>query len=286
MTSIPTQLRRPIVRISRMASTPLAMATSSARMLPDFVIVGAQRAGTTSLYKYLIEHPDVGRVRLGKGVHYFDTNAERSMAWYRSHFPLDPSKIPFRDRPSHVGEGSPYYMFHPQCPRRIHEALPGVKVIAILRDPIERAHSQWVHETARGFETLPFDDALRAEDDRLAGQAELLVEPAGRSFEHQHHSYVARGQYADQVQRLWDVFGQDRTLILSSTQLFTAPASAYAATLAFLGLTPHEAIYEVHNARSYSKIAPSTEAWLAERFVESNQRLVEMLGPEFDFRRG
>jgi len=286
MSAIPAEIRRRTARAGRTLSEPLARATSQLRLLPDFVIVGAQRAGTTSLYKYLTEHPDVGRVRLGKGVHYFDTNAERSMAWYRSHFPLDPSKIPFRKRPAHVGEGAPYYMFHPECPQRIDEALPGVKVIAILRDPVERAHSQWVHESARGFESLPFEDALRAEPERLSGQEALLKDPAGRSFEHQHHSYVARGQYAPQVQRLWDVFGHDRTLVLSSTKLFSDPAATYAATLSFLGLPSHQATYEVHNARSYSKIEPATEAWLAQRFGESNERLVEMLGPEFDFRRG
>ena len=283
-TEIP--LKRRVARVARNASFPFAKATSGLRLLPDFVIVGAQRAGTTSLYKYLAEHPDVGRVRLGKGVHYFDTNFDQSMRWYRAHFPVDPDKVPLRRRPQHVGEGAPYYMFHPECPRRIEEALPGVKVIAILRDPVERAHSQWVHETARGFETLDFQDALDAEDERLAGEALTLTEPDAVSFSHQHHSYVARGMYAPQVRRLWDVFGEDRVLVMSSNELFTQPAAAYARTLAFLGLCPHEASYEVHNARSYSKIEPATESWLADKFADSNERLVEMLGTDFDFRRG
>jgi hypothetical protein len=285
MSPLPKDLKRRVAKLGRRASKPYASITAPLRMLPDFVIVGAQRAGTTSLYKYLAEHPDVGRVRLGKGVHYFDTNADKSMAWYRSHFPFDASRIPLWPGPSHVGEGAPYYMFHPECPKRINAALPGVKVIAILRDPIERAHSQWVHETARGYETMAFADALRAEDERLAGQEELLVDPAGRSFSHQHHSYAARGQYAPQVQRLWDVFGQHRVLIIPATRLFSDPAVTYAQTLSFLGLSPHEATYEVHNARSYSKITPDEESYLAAKFAESNERLVEMLGPEFDFRR-
>ncbi len=277
--------RQFVAHSSRRLSEPFARATANWRSLPTFVIVGAQRAGTTSLYKYLAEHPDVGRVRLGKGVHYFDTNADESLDWYRAHFPLDPARVPLKRRPTQVGEGSPYYMFHPECPRRIDEALPGVKVIAILRDPIERAHSQWAHEFARGYETLEFEAALDAEDERLAGTEGLLAQPDGRSFEHQHHSYVARGQYADQVERLWKVFGRDRVLILSSNELFGDPASAYATTLSFLGLAPHDANYEVHNARSYSKISPEVEARLAERFAASNERLVSMLGPAFDFRR-
>ncbi len=285
MSARSASLKRHASRLGRRVSEPLARATAGVRMLPDFVIVGAQRAGTTSLYKYLAEHPDIGRVRLGKGVHYFDTNADRSLAWYRSHFPIDGGRIPLWRGPSHVGEGAPYYMFHPECPRRIDATLPGVKVIAILRDPIERAHSHWVHETARGFEDLPFDQALRIEDERLAGQDALLVDPAGRSFSHQHHSYAARGQYAPQVERLWQVFGQDRVLIIPSTRLFSDPATTYRQTLSFLGVPEYEATYEVHNARSYSKISPAEEAYLAERFAESNERLVELLGPEFDFRR-
>lgn len=286
MTVLSPDLKRSTAKVLRSASVPFARATSSLRMLPDYVIVGAQRAGTTSLYKYLAEHPDVGRVRLGKGVHYFDTNASQPMSWYRSFFPLDADRIPLLSGPKHVGEGAPYYMFHPECPGRIDRALPGVKVIAILRDPIERAHSQWAHETARGFETLPFEEALHAEEERLAGQETLLADPAATSFSHQHHSYVARGQYAGQVQRLWDVFGEDRVLVLSSTKLFTEPAATFARTLSFLGLSPFEANYEVHNARAYSKIEPETERWLAERFAESNERLVTMLGADFDFRRG
>lgn len=286
MSAIPQHVRRRVAAAARTASEPFARVTAPLRMLPDFVIVGAQRAGTTSLYKYLAEHPAVGRVRLGKGVHYFDTSFDRPMSWYRSHFPFDPERIPFRSGPGHVGEGAPYYMFHPECPRRIHDALPGVKVIAILRDPIERAHSQWAHESARGFEELDFEAALHAEDERLAGQDELLRDPAGRSFAHQHHSYVARGQYAPQVRRLWDVFGQDQVLVLPSSRLFAEPGAVYAETLSFLGLTSFEATYEVHNARSYSKIEPHVADWLGERFAASNEQLVEMLGSDFDFRRG
>lgn len=283
--ALPKDLRRRTAKLGRRVSVPFARATAPLRMLPDFLIVGAQRAGTTSLYNYLADHPDVGRVRLGKGVHYFDTNATQSMAWYRSYFPFDAGKIPVKRRPTHVGEGAPYYMFHPLGPARIDAALPGVKLIAILRDPIERAHSQWAHETARGFETLPFEDALHAEADRLAGEEDKLVDPAGRSFSHQHHSYVARGQYAPQVERLWERFGRDRVLVIPASRLFAAPAQVYAETLSFLELAPFETTYEVHNARSYSKIEPHVQQWLSEQFAQSNERLVNILGPDFEFRR-
>jgi hypothetical protein len=279
--------RARLAQTARTVSAPFARATAPLRMLPNFLIVGAQRAGTTSLYNYLAQHPDVGRVRLGKGVHYFDTNAEQSMAWYRSHFPLDARKLPIPGRPSNVGEGAPYYMFHPAVGARIDDALPGVKLIAILRDPVERAHSQWAHETARGFETLPFEEALQAEAGRLAGEEQrLLASPGAYSHSHQHHSYVARGQYAPQIERLWQRFGKDRVLVIPAKRLFERPAEAFADTLSFLGLAPFETTYEVHNARSYSPIAPDTKAWLQGQFAESNARLVEILGPEFVFDGG
>ena len=285
-TSQSTGLRRWAGEVGRSVGRPFGIATAKLRLLPDFLIVGAQRAGTTSLYNYLAQHPDVGRVRLGKGVHYFDTNPTRSLDWYRGHFPIAPSKVPFKTRPNHVGEGSPYYMFHPMALERIESALPDVRLIAILRDPIERAHSQWAHETARGFEELPFEAALKAEDERLAGQEELLrSDPRAYSHSHQHHSYVARGQYAGQVEEMWKRFGRERVLLLPATRLFTQPARAYAETLEFLGLTPFEAVYEKHNARTYSPIEEHVAVWLDERFAESNRRLVEHLGPEFDFRR-
>ena len=200
-----------MARWARTATFPVGWATSGLRLLPDFMVIGAQRAGTTSVYRYLAQHPDVAPVRLGKGVHYFDTDPDRSFSWYRGHFPLDPAKVPGH-RPSVTGEGAPYYIFHPLALERMRKVLPDAKLIAILRDPVERAHSHWVHETARGFETLSFEDALLAEDDRLAGEEDRIVaEPGYYSFEHQHHSYVARGQYAPQIERMWTTYPRDQT---------------------------------------------------------------------------
>lgn len=285
--ALPKGAKRKVAYLGRRASIPFALATAPLRMLPDHLIVGAQRAGTTSLYNYLTQHPDVGRVRLGKGVHYFDTNPTASLNWYRSHFPLDPAKIPFKRGPLHVGEGAPYYMFHPLAPERIDAALPGVKLIAILRDPIERAHSQWAHETARGFETLSFADALHAEEGRLAGEEHRLRgDPHAYSHSHQHHSYAARGQYAHQIERLWGRFGSDRVMVIPAARLFAEPGAVYAETLQFLGLSAFEAVYEVHNARSYPAIDAGLAEWLDQQFAASNARLVELLGPAFDFRRG
>src|SRR5580692_9445955 len=125
-------------------------------MLPGFLIVGAQRCGTTSMYRALSEHPEVRKAVLHKGVHYFDMNYGRGLGWYRAHFPLARGGgVTF--------ESSPYYLFHPLAAERIAADLPGVKLIVLVRDPVERAYSAYTHERARGFETESFEQAIERE---------------------------------------------------------------------------------------------------------------------------
>src|SRR6266540_2331415 len=140
----------------------LARATSGARMLPGFLVIGTKRGGSTSLYEYLIRHPDVAGCLLTKGSHYFDVNFGRGWSWFRAAFPLAGG------RRTIAGEASPYYMFHPLAPQRIAAALPEVRLIAVLRDPVERAWSHYRYERHRGYEDLPFE-LLGAPASRLSG---------------------------------------------------------------------------------------------------------------------
>ena len=192
--------------LARAAARTTGRLTASARMTPSFLIVGAQRCGTTSMYKTLSQHPMVLPAVLHKGAHYFDTGYGHGPAWYRGHFPLRVTARGRRRRPARLpitGESSPYYMFHPLAGQRIAADLPGVKLLVLLRDPVERAYSAHTHETARGFETEPFERALELEPVRLAGEeAKLVADPAYQSHSHQHHAYVTRGRYADQLRRL------------------------------------------------------------------------------------
>ncbi|MEO8105868.1 MAG: sulfotransferase domain-containing protein, partial [Actinomycetes bacterium] len=118
--------------------------TAARRVLPDMLIVGGQRCGTTTLFKALSHHRTFVGPTLRKGVHYFDLNADEPLDWYRSHFPtrqtVDQRRASETDRVV-VGESSPYYLWHPVAAERIARALPGVHVIALLRDPVERAYS-------------------------------------------------------------------------------------------------------------------------------------------------
>ncbi|MBU0638918.1 MAG: sulfotransferase domain-containing protein, partial [Planctomycetes bacterium] len=149
--------------------------------MPDLLIIGAQKAGTTSLHRYLCRHPNV----LGpwsKEVHYFDIQYDKGTTWYRTHFPSWPYKCLKdirRGRRSLAFETSPYYLFHPCVPERVHKLLPNVKLIAILRDPVGRAYSHYHHELRLGYETLPLEEALAKEEERLAGEADKIRNTPG-----------------------------------------------------------------------------------------------------------
>jgi hypothetical protein len=274
-------------RAAKKAVRVWAVPTLALRQLPDFLIIGTQRGGTTSLYRYLEKHPSVLPTTLNKGVHYFDTNFEKGPSWYRSHFPTTIAKRR-RERRSNgskviTGEGSPYYSFHPLAPQRVAELLPNARCILMLRDPIARAHSHYQHEVARGFEKLSFEDALQQEDERLAGEEERMVEdPSYYSFAHQHHSYLARGLYLEQIQRWHALLPPEQLLIIDSTDFFSDADATYRQVLGFLGLAEISLpAYEQMNAHSYDRMSPDALAFLRDRLRVPNKELSEYLGRTF-----
>jgi hypothetical protein len=251
--------------------------------MPEFLIIGAQRSGTTSMYTYLEQHPAVVPAVLCKGVHYFDVNYTRGDAWYESHFPSRAYKAWVSKRAGQqalTGEGSPYYLFHPAVPSRVAATIPNVRLIAMLRDPISRAYSHYQHEVARGFETLPFEDALKVEEERLAGEDErLCADPGYYSFSHQHHSYVSRGIYVDQLRRWMALFPQEQILVLDSNDFFVRPERAYREVLAFLSLSDSSLkVYPTLNAHHYEPMSPEARRFLESAFDEPNRALTALLG--------
>ncbi len=268
--------------LARAAARATGRVTASARMTPSFLIVGAQRCGTTSMYKTLSQHPRVLPAVLHKGAHYFDTGYGHGPAWYRGHFPLLASarRAAVDGQLPITGESSPYYLFHPLAGQRIAADLPGVRLLVLLRDPVERAYSAHTHETARGFETEPFEKALELEPVRLAGEeAKLIADPTYQSHSHQHHAYLTRGRYADQLRRLEKIFGRDRLHVVDSHRFFTDPGPTFGAVLDFLGLPRHDAItYEQHNGRTRSPLSPELRTRLEEHFAPHDERLAQWWG--------
>ena len=258
-------------------------ATAPIRALPDFVIIGAQKCGTSFLYRLLVQHPNV-KPAFVKEVHYFDLNFGKGDSWYRSRFPLQ-----VRKKRSYVtGEASPYYLFHPHAPRRAATAVPEVRLIILLRNPVDRAYSHYQHQVARsgreGRETLTFEEAIEAEEGRLAGELEkMLRDEWYASRNHRTYSYLSRGIYVDQIAAWSRFFGRHQMLILRSEDLFDNARGTLEVVLEFLGLPPWtpKTPASIPNKRDYSDLSPAVRQQLDEYFRPHNRRLYDYLGVDF-----
>ncbi len=285
-------VRDTLVRAAHAGSTRYGRLTAAARMLPSFLICGGQRCGTTSMYRALAAHPAIVKAVLHKGVHYFDVAYHQPLSWYRGHFPLMSTA---RRRSRRLGgipvmtfESSPYYMYHPLAAGRIARDLPGVKLIVLIRDPVERAYSQHAHELARGFETEPdFGRALDLEPVRLAGQTQRLREDPGYySFAHQHHAYRARGEYVRYLRRLAAAVGRENMHVVDSERFFADPEPVYDEVLAFLGLPLlGYPAFDRYNARPRTSMDPAVRADLTAHYQGFDDQLGQWLGREPAWRR-
>lgn len=268
---------RHVLKTSQMLTSPL-------RALPDFMIIGVQRGGTTTLFRWLSHHPEV-QLPHKKEIHYFDNQFSRPLAWYRSHFPVAlPERMPAREPKRFLtGEASPYYLFHPNVPARVATVLPRVKVIVLLRNPVDRAYSHYQHEFDHGDEPLSFTGAIATEPGRLRGEeARLIADPSYRSFAHQHHSYLSRGIYIEQLERWNEHVPRERMLVLKSEDLYSQPASTIMRVTRFLALPDWNwDRFQKHNALDYDQMDPRIRRQLQQYFAPHNERLYDYLGVDF-----
>lgn len=262
------------------------------RPLPELLVIGAQRAGTSSLYKWLEAHPSVV-ASLRKETEYLTARWCRGEDWYRAHFPSRHRRQleeRLRHRPVLSFEASPNYLFHPKAPERAARLMPNARLVALLRDPVERAWSHWQHEVRAGREELSFEDALDAEERRLAGEEERMVaDPCYRSLPWERHSYVARGLYASQLERWIAHFGSDRLLVVHSAELYRDPPATYLRILEFAGLPS----WLPPKFRNYSyggqpkpsdpvaRLSEPVRQRLAATFAPHNRRLYALVGRDF-----
>lgn len=271
--------------IGRTAEFALRRWTAPARMRPAFLIIGAQRAGTTSLYEHLTRHPAIPRARR-KEIHFFDREWARGPEWYFGHFP---SRLSFAPPPPGAedrritGEASPYYLFDPRVPARVASLLPGVRLIALLRNPADRAISQVHHERRKGREDRSLADALALEPERLAAAGD--DDSRFDSDAYRSHAYVARGRYAEQLERWFAFFPPSQILVLSSEELFRDPRTVYRQVLDFLWVPRWEPkSFPQRNAGEYAG-DEDVRRRLIETFRPENERLYALLGRDFGWER-
>ena len=250
------------------------------RSLPDFIIIGAQKSGTSSLYNYLSRHPQLMASSI-KEVHFFDggmspeiDNFEKGEAWYRSHFPLTEK----------VGncktyEASPIYLFNPLVPKRIADFLPQVKLIAMLRNPTERAISHYFHVKRNGYESLSLMEALLQEEQRLAAISDRNY----RNSTFIRHSYKSRGLYKEQLQRFFTYFSPQQMLILNSEAFFSHPTKMLQQVFEFVGVDPFEVrdLRPRNVASNKSRVEPEVYSYLNDYFRPHNRELYDLLGKDY-----
>lgn len=271
-----------VKQFGRKALFALQRAPGRGRRLPDFLLIGAQRSGTTSLFNALATHPQVS-ASVPKEVHYFDLNYERGLDWYMRHFPEYPWKS---YGPRHKwGEASPYYLFHPLVPARVKETAPDAKLIVMLRNPIDRAYSDYQFQHKLGYIELTFEQALAAERELAAEEeARLREHPQYVSPAHRRLACVSRGMYALQLARWYDQFSRDQVLVLPAERFFLDMEAALASVLEFLDLPPHRfrGLKSLNTIR-YSPMKPETRGRLRDVFRDDRRRLEQLTGISFDW---
>lgn len=282
---IPPRLR-PVARRGYVA---WGAASASIRLEPSFLVIGGQRCGTTSIFNDLSAHPQIVRPPVEKGTDYYTLHYARGRAWYRGHFPV--ASLARR----RAGAGGPvafeactYYLFHPFAIERIARDFPDIKLVAMLRDPVERAFSAYKHEFARGFESEPdFHHALELEETRLDGEVERMRADIGyESHPHRHLSYKGRGQFAEQLERVFAHFPRDQVLVMDSEAYFERPEQEYRSLLDFLGLrVAGQPQFARHNARPSAPMPADARRLLERHFRPHDEQLAELLGRTPRWRR-
>jgi len=254
--------------------------TTPLRVLPNFLIIGVMKGGTTSLFNYLAEHPQI-QPPFRKEIKFFDIHYPQGLRWYRAHFPLQVKMRPG----TKTGEATPYYIFHPLAVQRIAKMLPEAKLVILLRNPIDRAYSHYNHMVRVGREPLTFAEAVAHEGERLSGEIEKIIADSSYStFNHLHYSYLSRGMYLEQLKKCFRLFSREQVLILKSEEFYSSPASTYKKTTDFLGLDAWEPdSFSVFKQGRYNDMPVKLRQQLVEYFKPYNEDLYTYLGMNFNW---
>ena len=259
--------------------------TSPIRVNPNFFIIGAAKCGTTSLYDYIVKHPQIISAAQ-KEILFFDESYHMGILWYKAYFFTYLrkyfSKI-LQKKKLITGEANPNYIFHPLTSKRISSRFNQAKIIIILRNPVDRAYSDYNMKVRMNIEKMSFEDALKAEESRLDGELEkILSDEKYFSYNMTAYSYLNRGIYVDQIKNWMSLFPKEQFLILRTEDLESQPTKVLKETFEFLDL-PNFDIQDLDrkNVGKYKKMNEDTRKWLVEYFKPHNERLYKYLGRDF-----
>ncbi len=257
--------------------------TSGLRVLPDFIVIGVGRSGTTSLFNYLEQHPSIVRSSYDE-IGFFDDNFHLGISWYRSMFPTIFTKFFVKLQTKHfmTYEVTPWYVRRPWTARRIKNLLPNVKLIVVLRNPVDRTYSHY-HMAKRNNEKRDFETVI---DEDITNISQWDKKPKDDSYflNEVQNSKLARGFYYEQLKQWFEIFPKKQILIIPSEKLSVQTIDTVQEVFGFLNLPK----YEIKNTKKvnvakYEKMDQKTRERLVEFFRPHNKRLYDLLNSEFEW---
>jgi len=255
--------------------------TSPFRYVPDFLIIGTQRGGTTSLFNYLAQHPQIIPSRR-KEIHFFDYQFNKGFSWYKAYFPL---KL-FKSKKLAM-EASPSYIFHPHTPKRIKSILPDIKFILLLRNPIDRAYSQYLLAYANKVEQRPFSEVIRTEDTWFhIEHKKILADENYYSYDHHRRSFLNRGKYIIQIKNWLKWFSREQILILISEDFFNNPLRTLSQICMFLEIDniSFDITKKLNKTLFLKPMNKNDRLFLQKYYKPFNEELYEFLGKDLSWK--
>ena len=257
--------------------------TGPIRSLPDFIIIGTARSGSTSLYYNICQHPCVLSAAYDE-LGFFDSNFHLGLNWYRSLFPTLFSKWIVKQKKQFAitGEDTPFYIWNPLVAKRILKIIPNIKLIVLFRNPVDRAYSNYHLGVRAGSEKLSFEDAIQMElkkldkiNDEIEQDVDKYTTP---------RSYIAKGFYADQLKVWLELFSSEQLMIVSTEDLESNPQKTLDRIYNFLKIPKnHKLIPEKQKIASYPKMKNKTREFLIDLYKKNNAELFTMIGQKFDW---
>ncbi|MDJ0516621.1 MAG: tetratricopeptide repeat protein [Trichodesmium sp. MO_231.B1] len=243
---------------------------------PNFLIIGVKKGGTTSIYHYLIQHPQI-LPAIKKEIDFWSFYFHRGLDWYRAHFPAIPESEKFL-----TGEASPSYFDAPDIPARLFHFFPKIKLIVLLRNPVDRTISNYYHEVRSNAENMSVEEVINSRLEKLIKISSSLVKE--KDYWNYQGDYIASSVYLDWLKKWLNIFPREQLLILPSEEFYSDPKTTMKQVFNFLGLQDYQIQnYPKLNSGSYSSISESLRQKLNDYFQPHNQRLEEYLGMKFNW---
>ena len=260
--------------------------TGPFRVLPDFIIIGSMKCGTTSLYYDICEHPCVSAAAYDE-IGFFDSNFHLGLNWYRSMFPTKRQieGVRRKEGVAITGEDTPFYFWNPVAAKRIQKLLPNIKLITILRNPIYRAYSEYQDQASNESDFPSFETVIENEMNMKRNDTSLITEENFEIFK-QKNSNLLKGIYVDQLKIWTRLFPKGQIFTLTTEDLNSDSIGTLELVFQYLNLPK----YKIKNPqykkqKKYVSMNTQTRKLLIQFFKPHNEELFKFIGKKFDWDR-